>query len=91
MTSLARVSRPVPAGRFGFTVTARYVADNDDGTRITMTVEQRVTASNPDDAAGDATGLIEATLELAFPKEDGWVLEPTDKLGPEVECDGSDG
>lgn len=86
--SLNRVYRPVHAGRYKFTVQARYIADNDDGLRITMSVERHVNARDPDDACGDGTGLIEAALELAFPKADGWMVEPEGL--PEVEAEGWD-
>lgn len=90
VNSLARVHRRVHPGRWTYTVTAKYTADNDDRTRITLSVEQRIDASSPDDAVSDGTSLIEAALELAFPKAEGWNVEPTDKHGPEVEAEGWD-
>ena len=74
--------------KYGFTVTARYVADSDDGTRIHLTVEQQVNAGDPHDACADGSSLIESVLALAFPKEDGWTMEPEGL--PEVEAEGWD-
>ena len=90
MNSLSRMGRSVHPGRYGFLVTARYVADNDDGTRIHLTVEQQVNAGDPHDACSDGSSLIESCLEIAFPVADGWTVEPTDKYGPEVEAEGDD-
>ncbi len=78
----------VHTARWGFTVSSRWIADNDDGLRFTLTAQQHVHASDPDDAYGDGTGLIEAALELAFPKADGWTVEPEGL--PEVEAEGWD-
>ena len=74
--------------RYGFTVTSKWVADNDDGLRISLTVEQRVNASDPDDACSDGTSLAASAVELAFPESAGWSVDSAGD--PEVEPDGDD-